>query len=264
MKKRIKTVQLLLKEKGLYDGKIDGINGPITMSGLSQVEEVNSGLPKTRQITTFIQISANENNFDAGPVDGLWGPRTEAAFNELVFLLEHGESQAPWRPDEKKILNPNNWPVQYSRDFNEFYGEKGTQLTIIELPYEMKLSWDLRIKIRRVSCHKKTADSIGRILQKVKEIYSYENINRLHLNNFGGCFNDRKMRNGTLWSMHAWGIALDFYPGRNKLNWGRDRAAFAHPDYDEWWNCWEEEGWMSLGRKRNFDWMHIQAARLPE
>jgi len=64
--------------------------------------------------------------------------------------------------------------------------------------------------------------------------------------------------------MHAWGVALDFDPNRNQLNWGRDRASFSHPDYDNWWKCWEEEGWISLGRKRNFDWMHIQAARLTE
>ena len=25
---------------------------------------------------------------------------------------------------------------------------------------------------------------------------------------------------------------------------------------------WEEEGWISLGRARDFDWMHVQAARL--
>lgn len=67
------------------------------------------------------------------------------------------------------------------------------------------------------------------------------------------------MRGGTQWSTHSWGIAVDFDPARNRLRWGRDHAAFAHPIYNEWWRCWEEEGWVSLGRRRNFDWMHIQA-----
>jgi hypothetical protein len=49
---------------------------------------------------------------------------------------------------------------------------------------------------------------------------------------------------------------------RNQLNFGRDRATLDHTDYDFWWHTWEDEGWVSLGRSRNFDWMHIQAARL--
>ncbi|MCF8078467.1 MAG: hypothetical protein K9K88_04215 [Desulfobacterales bacterium] len=46
------------------------------------------------------------------------------------------------------------------------------------------------------------------------------------------------------------------------LKWGRDRAHFARTEYDAWWRLWEEEGWVSLGRQRNFDWMHVQAAQL--
>ena len=40
------------------------------------------------------------------------------------------------------------------------------------------------------------------------------------------------------------------------------RFAFARPEYNMWWKLWEEEGWVSLERQRNFDWMHVQAARL--
>ena len=39
-------------------------------------------------------------------------------------------------------------------------------------------------------------------------------------------------------------------------------AEFAKPEYDKWWECWEDEGWTSLGRTRDFDWMHVQAAHL--
>ena len=64
------------------------------------------------------------------------------------------------------------------------------------------------------------------------------------------------------YSMRSWGIAIDDDPARNRLKWKRDRANFAKPDYDAWWRFREEEGWVSLGRSRNYDWMHVQAARL--
>ena len=94
------------------------------------------------------------------------------------------------------------------------------------------------------------------------EEYGEEEIVRLRLDLWGGCLNVRKMRGGTRYSMHSWGIAVDYDPDRNRLKWGRDRAAFAGPDYDVWWRFWEEEGWVSLGRTRNIDWMHVQAAKL--
>jgi hypothetical protein len=28
--------------------------------------------------------------------------------------------------------------------------------------------------------------------------------------------------------------------------------AFAQPEYDAWWRFWEEEGWVSLGRTKNY------------
>lgn len=264
MKRRVRIVQQILQEKGFYNGAIDGIAGPVTMHGLAQIEGIDSRLPKTRQVTTFIQMEANERGINAGPVDGLWGPQTNAAFDELTYLVENGVRQPHWRPDEMTVPNPNGWPVQYSPAFYEFYGDRDSQLTMLNFPYEMRLSWDLRQKCRRTQCHERVADSLGRVLQNVKEIYGEENIKKLHLDHFSGCFNKRLMRNGTSWSMHSWGIALDFDHKRNALRWGRERAAFAHPDYYDWWKCWEEEGWISLGRKRNFDWMHVQAARLPE
>jgi hypothetical protein len=264
MKKRIKIVQRLLQEKGLYDGIIDGIAGPVTMRGLARFEELHMQWSKSRQLIGFIQIAANEKNIDAGPVDGLWGPRTQAAFEELSFVIEHGQTQPLWRPEEITVPNPNEWPLQHSPEFNQIYGGRGSGLKTVDLPYEMNLSWRLYTRVRRVTCHEKISESLLRVLQKVCDTYSESEIRQLRLNHFGGGYNNRKMRNGSLWSMHAWGIAFDFDPNRNQLTWGRDKAAFSHPDYNEWWNCWEEEGWVSLGRRRNFDWMHIQAARLPE
>jgi hypothetical protein len=70
------------------------------------------------------------------------------------------------------------------------------------------------------------------------------------------------MRGGNSYSMHSWGIAIDFDPERNRLNWNSGEARLAKPDCIPFWQAWEAEGWVSLGRTRDFDWMHVQAARL--
>ena len=43
---------------------------------------------------------------------------------------------------------------------------------------------------------------------------------------------------------------------------GWDRTASPRPEYETSWWFWEEEGWVSLGRTKNPDWMHVQAAKL--
>jgi len=101
-----------------------------------------------------------------------------------------------------------------------------------------------------------------RVFNNVLNYYGPQQIRELRLDLWGGCYNERPLRGGTKWSMHSWAIAVDFDPLRNKLEWGRNKAAFARPVYDKWWQFWEDEGWVSLGRDKNFDWMHVQAAKL--
>ncbi|TXT41117.1 MAG: hypothetical protein FD135_576 [Comamonadaceae bacterium] len=69
-------------------------------------------------------------------------------------------------------------------------------------------------------------------------------------------------RGGSTTSTHGWGIAFDFDPDHNPLKWDQNRARLAQPEYAAWWQCWEAEGWVSLERSRNCDWMHVQAARV--
>jgi hypothetical protein len=116
--------------------------------------------------------------------------------------------------------------------------------------------------VTRTQCNAKVKDSLAKVLAKVRRHYGLGGIAELRLDLYGGGFNLRDKRGGTTMSTHAWGIAFDFDPDRNKLHWGRDRAAFAQPEYDAWWRAWESEGWVSLGRTKNYDWMHVQAARV--
>ncbi|WP_154857923.1 M15 family metallopeptidase [Cyclobacterium xiamenense] len=260
MKEKIMVVQHLLAEKGLYRGAIDGILGDNTLAALHQIEGMDPRMPNTRKIATMIQLGAKEKGIDGGPVDGLWGTQTQFGFEELAFIFQHGRRRTTWRPEE--IVPANRWPKQNTPEFLEFYGNRGENLVTIPAPFVLKIAWDLRLKATKITCHRKVAESLTKVLEDVRDTYGENDINSLRLNYFGGAFNNRPMRGGTLWSTHAWGVALDFDPDRNALRWGRDRAAFAHPVYDEWWRCWEEEGWVSLGRRRNFDWMHVQAAEV--
>jgi len=137
----------------------------------------------------------------------------------------------------------------------------GKNQTTLLLPYEMKLAWDTNSIVRKISIHEKVHDSAKAALTEILEIYGND-IEDLGLDLFGGCLNVRKMRGGSNWSMHSWGIAIDFDPENNQLKWGDDKARLAGDDYIPFWEAWEKQNWVSLGRTKNYDWMHVQAARL--
>ena len=168
-------------------------------------------------------------------------------------------------PKDNEELDPHRphpWPRQTQEEVRAFFGNVGTHQTMLDLPYTHRLAWDKNVLINRYSCHEKVHDSLNRILTRVHEHYGEERIIELRLDLFGGCFNKRKKKGGSTWSMHAWGVAVDYDPENNQFRWGWDRASFARPEYDAWWKIWEEEGWTGLGRSRNYDWMHIQAPHL--
>lgn len=150
-------------------------------------------------------------------------------------------------------------------DLNKYFGsidEINEHLTTITVPYPLKLSWDKSVSTTKMRVNKQVADSVVRVLTKVLNHYGMGEINRLGLNLYGGAFNKRLMRGSTTrWSTHSWGISIDFNPEGNKLRWKKDKAEFAKPIYDFWWKCWEEEGWYSLGREKNYDFMHVQFAK---
>jgi len=40
------------------------------------------------------------------------------------------------------------------------------------------------------------------------------------------------------------------------------RDTLSSPECETWWQIWESHGAISLGRQRDYDWMHLQFARL--
>lgn len=154
------------------------------------------------------------------------------------------------------------WPKQDYSSMVKFFGKLGENQTSLILPYAMKLDWDTSSVIKKITCHEKVHDPLKKIFTKVLSEYGLEKIKALRLDEFGGCLNVRKMRGGSSWSIHSWGCAVDIDPDKNQLKWGRDKATLARPEYEIFWQIVESEGGVSLGRLKNYDWMHFQFARL--
>lgn len=175
--------------------------------------------------------------------DGIAGPKTLRAARAGFPITENG------------------WPQQNYKSMVEFYGPVGESQISLELPYQMKLAWEPSTKVSRITCHEKVAASLYKIFENTLSTYGSD-IEVLGLDLFGGCLNVRKMRGGSSWSIHSWGAAVDLNPENNQLRWSDKRALFAKEEYSSFWSIVEREGWNSLGRMCNYDWMHFQAAKI--
>jgi peptidoglycan hydrolase-like protein with peptidoglycan-binding domain len=100
-KEELRMVQARLKAAGFYVGPIDGIAGPRTKSGLFRLQAACANLkdlletsavsaPSTKlntidsstknEETRLIQVRLKDTGFDPGPIDGVLGAKTRAAF----------------------------------------------------------------------------------------------------------------------------------------------------------------------------------------
>ena len=127
----------------------------------------------------------------------------------------------------------------------------------ITLPYQMY--YDGKI-VTKISCHKLVADKLLAIFNDILEFYGEDAICDLKIDDYGGCFNYRLMRGGTKLSVHSWGCAIDLNPSRNLLKETSKTARFARIEYKPMIDIFYKHGFVSLGREKNFDWMHFEVA----
>lgn len=270
----VRLIQTRLRELGHYTAEIDGRRGPRTNEAVRVALTLRSAdLPagwqdwsEKRQAIAFLQLWCHDRRIDSGAIDGWWGPQTDYAYEALAEALRSGEPAHNWRDETPLDVNPRGWPKQSGVE--GFYGPHGEEggyrppLRGVECPWTLRLAWNKRETVSKIWVHELCATSVGKVLAKVHGHYGEAEIKRLCLDLYGGSYNPRKMRGSDRWSMHSWGIAIDWDPENNQLKWGRDQASLSDTDYLDWWRFWEEEGWLSLGRTRNYDWMHVQAAKL--
>lgn len=268
------SLQRFLKFNNFYDGKLDGKFGKQSydaVASLLQSHKIDTkSWNKERLKTAAEQLFYVSRNIQVGKIDGFAGPLLKQArdtyYSQIVAKWRDEKDQldaeVPPKPTPVKIKNVEvvkQWPRQ--SECMSFYGKPGTNQVDCVLPFPMVLEWNNKQKVKTYSCHKKVKEPMERIWQKVFDAYGYEKIRELRLDQWAGCLNVRQMRGGSSWSMHSWGIAVDIDSNNNQLRWGRDRATLSKPIYNKYWEAVYSEGAISLGKERNFDWMHWQFAR---
>lgn len=141
------------------------------------------------------------------------------------------------------------------------YGAPGDpyNLTVISIPFPMRIAWDLSTTVNKIQCHELISGNLQNALIDIKRHYGYDKIKELGIDLYGGCVNVRLMRGTkTKWSRHAWGIAIDLDPARNKLKETSKTARFARPEYKPMIDIFYANGFLSLGVEKNYDWMHFE------
>lgn len=130
-------------------------------------------------------------------------------------------------------------------------------LVVLDLPYPMKLNWDLTHSVTHIQCHKLIAPALKAVFDDLLAHYGLAELTRLRIDQFDGCYNPRLQRGSkTKWSRHAWGIAIDLDSDNNGLHTDWAHAAFSKPEYKFMVDTFHKHGFIGYGPERNYDAMH--------
>ncbi len=272
------AIQFFLHNHKLYSGPIDGKIGPKSRESIDKLlkkEGVNTDKwNNARKLLAAEQLLYKSQKIDIGKIDGLEGPMVNHArevynakmvttWRDLAEQINKITPVDPVRPILPKVngfIQNMGWPRQ--ANCAEYYGGVGKNQVTCNVPFTMVLAWDTKQKLKSYSCHKLVKEPMERIWNRTLEHYGYDKIVDLRLHYFGGCLNVRKMRGGSAWSMHSWGIAVDIDPDRNAFKTTWKNAQMSKPPYKKFIEFWYDEGAINLGVERDYDAMHFQFSRL--
>lgn len=105
------------------------------------------------------------------------------------------------------------------------FGEPGTnQVTV-------KMACGPNGSVKRVTCNRKIAARLKAVFDEIKA----RGLSK-YIHSFDGCYNKRKKRGGSAWSVHSWGIAVDINArenpmGRSRMTYGQSKLAEVFKKY---------------------------------
>jgi lysozyme family protein len=202
--------------------------------------------------------------------DGVLGSKT---LNAIIGKL--GNSVIKKQEVDPLIQKYIDKPIKYSevnyksslvkqsvlRSGNSAFGKAGCEnmLVNVPVPANYPLKYDGK-PVKSIRIHKLVADRLAAALQDIINHYG-EDIEKVAPGAcvYDGSYNFRKTTGTTSYSIHSWGLALDFDASNNTMKMSAPKARLSQPIYEPFWNILEYHGFNSLGRRGNYDWQHCQA-----
>lgn len=271
MRVLVSEAQQLFASAGYYKFAIDNDFEVESAKSVVAIEKagkykVSSRWGWQRRMIAAVQYLLNSKNFEAGVVDGLVGHNTRNALDGWLYFNIHGKREivertpVPYAPSSKVYI-----PTQ--AECTAFYGQPGSaaieaEMILVQLPFKLRIDYNLKQSTSRMRVHKKVAPHLERAMLQVYNKYGPDRMKDLGIDRYAGGFNPRRMRNGSAWSMHAYGCAVDFYAAPNGLRVSCPQALFCKPEYKDFLDIMEENNMLPAIRLWKKDAMHFQMCRL--
>lgn len=257
MTETIKKIQQALKVEA------DGIIGPKTLGAIANAVGASVSSYKA---TTIKNIQKRVGS----TADGIIGKNT---LNAILNALE-GKSFTKNEANslvKKYIEKPISFtkvnykanPVKQSvvRSGKSIFGKAGDESVLVNVPVpeNYPLKYDGK-RVKTIRVHRLVADRLEAALKDIINHYG----NDIEEVAPGACIYDgsyyfRTSRGSSSTSIHSWGLALDFDAANNTMKMSAPKARLSQEIYKPFFDILEHHGFNSLGRRGNYDWMHVQA-----
>lgn len=196
------------------------------------------------------QTYCKERGYDPGPLDGLWGPKTESAYNKMVKEREI---------KRVSVATHQHFPSDSIPSLTKFYGtpeQAGNQLALIKVPWLMYYEGK---PVKAISIHQNVAIYVTLIFQ---EIWNKANLNQAQINKWGlniydGSYNNRPIAGSKRKSVHAFGGAMDIDADHNADSKAHGNRQLAHMS-EYVIEVFANHGFLCLGSRFDRDFMHLQ------
>lgn len=252
--------ELIISLQKLLGVEADGVIGPVTLAAFAEKMGVEMSNDKGHVIREIQKRLGTRG-------DGIIGPNTINAalkINKSVFI--GADSLLIQKYIEKPIkytkVDYKAKPLKQStvRTNNTCFGKAGNEsnLVNVKVPENYPLKYDGK-PVKSIRINKMVADRLEAALNDIINHYG-EDIEKVAPGAcvYDGSYNFRKTRNSNSQSIHSWGLAIDFDAANNQLKTKAPEARLSQPIYKPFLNILEHHGFLSLGRRQNSDWMHVQ------
>lgn len=256
-------VELIKKLQNILGVDADGIIGPKTLGAIAELLNVTVSAYKTTTIKNIQKAVGTA-------VDGIIGKNTlNAIINKLSRTSVITKQVDPLlkkyieKPISFTKLSYKAQPVTQAavRTGKSIFGKAGDESVLVNVPVpeNYPLKYDGK-RVKTIRVHKLVADRLEAALKDIINHYG-EDIETVAP---GACIYDgsyyfRTSRGSSSTSIHSWGLALDFDAANNAMKTSAPKARLSQDIYKPFFNILEHHGFLSLGRRGNYDWMHVQA-----